>query len=70
MPEMTSTFARNIRRVAVAAYLLIALVALAMATQVHTYGDATTQNSGWTIGNIGGYETHGTVGFFTCDGQC
>jgi len=49
---------------------LILVVAILIAPLTVHYGDQTTQNEGWTIVGVGGYETRGTVGWFVCDGQC
>jgi len=49
---------------------ILIVVAMVIAPLVVHYGDVTTQNEGWTIVGVGGYETRGTVGWFVCDGQC
>lgn len=65
MPTTTRAHA-TLAAVALAALITIA----AMTGFIHTYGDATTLNSGVLIGHSGGIEITGNPGIFTCDGQC
>ena len=49
---------------------ILIVVAVVMSAFVTHYGDGTTANEGWTVVGVGGFETRGTVGWFTCTDQC
>jgi len=48
------------------------IIALVLAPLVTHYGDQGTENEGFTVVGVGGYEVRGPVGpgWFVCDGQC